>query len=126
MKNGIYRTADDKYFQVIDSKINQLTLRNISQEISRSKKNKHLNNDIYDTLFEGGIVKDKSEHPIFLAKLKETIKPEKLVEVKELFEGLMNYYNDQGGVENAHTIINKMMNKYFNTQAVEKLSGLFI
>ena len=126
LKNGIYRTADDKYFQVIDSKINQLTLSVKSREISRSKKNKHLNNYIYDKLFKGGIVRDKSEHPIFLAKLKETIKPEKLVEVKELFEGLMNYDNAQGGVKNAHTKINKMMNKYFNTQAVEKLSDLFI
>ena len=46
------------------------------------------------TGFRFTVLKNKDEHDIFWGKLEETINPNKLAEVRELFKGLMDYYND--------------------------------
>lgn len=78
LKRGVYRTSDNKHFQVIEKEIRELALMDASQNMSGYENNKEIPNDICATLFEGYITPKQTMRDVY-DNNKKNIKIKKLI-----------------------------------------------
>ena len=79
LHNGIYKSTDDEYFQVIFKKTKKLTLKNPSENISEYN-NQNLDNDTCNKLFSGFVENHGSVIPVL----------EKVDDIQKLYTEVMN------------------------------------
>ena len=92
LRDGVYSIKVDdgyRYFQVVDGAKTALTLKNSSQDMSIFKDKYTFHNNQYSEIFNGYI--RKNDPAKFYETLKDTIKPDKLVEIQTFVNNLITF-----------------------------------